>query len=101
MSDDIIGDLFEAKKYLDSLGPYPRAIWLVDRPQFYERLKQMLPEKAFQTTDVLPVDMLPIYVIDSRESHQHFPRRPPWFASIPGLWVEMSNGKHRRYEVEE
>lgn len=100
MSDSIPDFLFETQKYLESLGPYPIAIWVVDRPQFYERLKQILPERAFQI-DPPPVDTISVYAMDSRRAWQHFPRRPPGFTCIPGVWIEMKNGKHERYEVEE
>ena len=111
-STGILEDI-ERIRTLLSDKPFPQSIWFIDRAAIYWRLRAALP--AMQPTaphmGYYAVQGMPIHRWASTEIRQRIfdllkdeewtierARRVFPFCQS-GIWVQMSNGRHRRLEI--
>lgn len=90
--DDVFAAIREARKLMDRMGPFPVAIWVVDRPGLLRRILALRDMYA-PPTDPPPMFSMGIPVREwsnrlvTEEEYQRF----PWFVRLPGVWVQMSD----------
>lgn len=104
-------------KLLDSmrsikLTPVPVSIWVVDRPDWFSRIKEIAALATPPNLTVSPLGGLPVREfssfllnplterIASANDNLNDVRRQypdliiwPWWCAVPGVYVEMSDGK--------
>lgn len=109
----ILDELTSIARYINSLPPAPVAIWLIDRPEVYFRIKNLVHQA--QTLQLLSagyqaIDGLPIYVwtsddiasrlddlrLEGRWSEAQLDKLYPFRST--GAYVQMSKGQHIRLE---
>jgi len=112
---DIVSDVIALYEQLNA-RPIAQAIWFVDRPGAYFRLRYYLQEtlqhEASSPPDVdfTPICAMRLHFCRAAEARERIAAlldrgwtieraRRVWPFCQPGVWVQMSNGKHRRYEI--
>ena len=114
-SGDIVRDLMRVREW-EATNPIPQAIWLIDREHIYADMEYVLP--VLSQYKVIPSSPslrgfqqyggMPVYHWSSRDIQQRIAylveeegldiedaRRIYPFCQ-PGVWMQMSNGKHKR-----
>lgn len=85
---------------LDAMGPYPKALWFVDQPAgTVAALMHRLEASGIELRQ--PGDMyvgnfrgLPVYEASAQDITDLDRKEGRWFLLVPGVWCEMSDGKH-------
>jgi hypothetical protein len=109
---DIVADLIRVHEMLTS-RPFPQALWFIDRDRQYFRLEraspliEQSPYRIFESS----VFGIPVYRWASREIRLRITeliederwdidrvRRVFPFCQ-PGIWVQMSSGRHQHFEI--
>ena len=83
----------KAKALIDSSGPYPVAIWVVDRPDMLYKIRNMCKGAAPDTA--IPMSV-PVYEWSNIGADPESYHRAPWFVRVPGVWAQMSDYQHKR-----
>jgi hypothetical protein len=90
---------------LTKFGRAPRAIWFVDRPAQLDELLREVASMAVEAPNpyVKPdrVHVGTLYGIPVKEWNRATAtaeerKRAPAFVDLPGVWVEMADGRHVR-----
>lgn len=78
--------------------PKPLVIWFIDRPTtYYNLIKQRGPRCEVQYgAHELHLLGIPIRQFSPWAATEEELAARPFFCKLPGVWVEMSDGKHLR-----
>jgi hypothetical protein len=111
-SDSLVwNDIEKAYDLINNIAPVPVAIWFIDRPDWYCKIKI----KCEQTTTGIPLidyrtaDFDPEFEMIACKGDDLSKLRVeydpliirPWFCREPGIWVQMSNDEHYRLFIDE
>lgn len=94
-----LADLEEAYNKIKALGPFPRAIWVVDYEQAWDRIRVQLeavcpPDPTAPAYLGYRIGDIPVYVWSSKDATPEERKRVPMHGWVPGVWIEMSDGNH-------
>ena len=112
---DIVSDVIALYEKLNA-RPIAQAMWFIDRPGAYFRLMYYLRETLqYEALSPPDVDVTPgwggqIQCYKAPEIRERITdlleegwtleqARRVWPFCQPGVWIQMSDGKHRRYEI--
>jgi len=92
-------DLERVAEKMRAFPPFPKAFYFVDRAGEYYRFAEMVAEIQAADRGVLSSPAhLPVHNLRSDEMTEDFPPEP---FREPGVWIEMSDGNHRKkFELE-
>jgi hypothetical protein len=109
MSDALKG-LLAARELMNRMGPQPIALWVVDTMWAATAIRKAYRERGFiaHYPGMAKGEMLagPIPVREwlntPEPSHADYERMLTagcWFVRWPGLWLQMTDGRHTRVQV--
>lgn len=98
--DDALDAIRQACELIRDMGPFPVAIWIVDRPGLLHRVVELRNTYA-RPTDPPPMfgTGIPIYEWHSWVATDEEYQRAPWFVRIPGVWFQMSDHRSIRMDM--
>ena len=113
-----IDDFFEAVRLLKAIGPFVQAIWFVNKTaRYYQFMRLMYPTNGFgsrRSIYDIPIvewsqrafnpelEIICPMGVDRLTLVLRFPHLTvlPWFCIASGIWLEMSDGRHRLTRLE-
>lgn len=111
-----VSDFETTVKLIRAMGSADIAIWFVDRRELYQRFRHIFQLEVSEVTGIVMLGMTIyewyMHYFDPESEAIAAPGQDyrvlnrevgegkkvwPWFCATPGVWGEMSDGKHRRF----
>lgn len=81
---------------LRSAPSRPVGLWFVDRPALFYWLLRIAGDELNHLVFPYHFYGIPIHQFSPRHATEEELSNRPFFCSLPGLWIEMSDGNHMR-----
>jgi hypothetical protein len=88
----ILKEIEDAYLRLRPKDPFIKSVWFVDTPRYFSLLQKELGPLMQIDTMFGRMPIIDLYVFMRATATEDEWLHAPWFAAIPGVWVEMSSG---------